>query len=367
MNTKSAYKISVLSALIIAVMACFTACTKGDSDGSPSVRPGDPKSSGINPDSAANGTLVTVTGTGLGDMRSIVFEKENVPAPFYSTLNTETSILFRIPDTAFGGEQNVIFTNSQGKQLILPFRVLAYPTVSSVSDYNFTEGTQITLTGTNLADVETVILTGTTNQATIVSKEKNTLVITMPATTSSIATLDITNATGKMTTTQEFVNIPQNFIAFDDDWGQAAAYGGSVQSWSFGCSAYGYDGMVKTGTKSLRVDYVDGGLSLFLGCNWGTPNLAFTDYYTAKYITFWARGEGSDVNITIVPDNPWPGNDMWGGPAATGSKTITINKDVWTYYKIPSSFINGGYSRLNFKIEGTTDKTVYYDNILLVK
>ena len=249
----------------------------------------------------------------------------------------------------------------------MSFRVLAYPTVSAASDYNFKEGTQITLTGTNLSDVVSVTLTGTTDQATILSAEKNTLVITMPASNFARATLDIVNATGKMTTTQEFVNIPKSFIAFDDDWGQAAAYGGTVQSWSWGCSAYGYDGMIQSGTKSLRVDYQDGGLSLFLGCNWSTPNLAFTDFFAPKYLSFWARGEGSDVNITIVPDNPWPGNNMWGGPAATGSKTITINKDVWTYYKIPTNFISGGYSRLDFKIEGSTDKTVYYDNILLVK
>lgn len=357
----------MLPLLALLAAMCFNACTKGDNDGSPASPPGNPQSSGISPDSAANGGMVTVTGTGLGDMRSIVFEKENVSALFYSTLNTETTIIFRVPDTAYGGEQNVIFTNSQGKQLVLPFRVLAYPTVSVVSDYDFKEGTQITLTGTNLSDVETVTLTGTTDQATIVSKEKNKLVITMPASNTSKATLDIINSTGKMTTTQEFVNVPKNFVAFDDDWGQAAAYGGTVQSWSFGCSAYSYDGMVKTGAKSLRVDYVDGGLSLFLGCNWATPNLAFTNFYTPKYITFWARGEASDVNITIVPDNPWPGNDMWGGPVATGSKTITVNKDVWTYFKIPANFITGGYSRLNFKIEGSTDKTVYYDNILLVK
>lgn len=353
-----------LLVLLVTTAVFVNSCTKGESDGSPSAPPGNPQSSGISPDSASNGALVTVTGTGLGDMRSIVFDKENVSAPFYSTLNTETTLLFRVPDTAYGGEQNVIFTNSQGKQLTLPFRVLAYPTVSSATVYDFVEGTEITLTGTNLADVEKVTITGTTDEAEIIAQDKKMLTIKMPATTVSKGTLDITNVTGKMSTTQEFVYVPNNFVAFDDDWGQAAAYGGTVQSWSWGCSAYSYADLKKIGGKSLRVDYTDGGLSLFLGSDWGSPVLkGFSDFYKAKYITFWARGEAADVNITIVPDNPWPTS----GPQGSGSYTFTATKDVWTYYKIPASFISGGYSRLNFKIEGTTGKTVYYDNILLVK
>lgn len=364
MKTRLVYNTKLLPVLILITVVCFNACTKGDNDGSPSVRPGDPKSAGISPDSAANGAMLTITGTGLGDMRSIVFEKENVPAPFYSTLNTETAVIFRVPDTAYGGEQNVILTNSEGKKLVLPFRVLAYPTVSSASLYDFVEGTEITLTGTNLLDVEKVIITGTTDEAEIISTDRKLLTVKMPATTLSKGTLDIINATGKLTTTQEFIYIPNNFVAFDDDWGHAAAYGGDVQSWSWGCSAYPYADLKKAGDKSLRVDYTDGGLSLFLGSDWGDPVLkGFSDYFNARFITFWTRGEGSDVNITIVPDGPWP----TGSPQGSGSYTFTATKDVWTYYKIPASFIKGGYSRLNFIIEGTTDKTVYYDNILMVK
>lgn len=348
--------------LLLSTLLYFS-CTKGDSDGSWVAPAGTPQSAGFTPDSAANGELITLVGTGLGDIRSIVFATENVPAPFYSTLNTETTIIFRVPDTAYGGEQNVTFTNSLGKQLVLPFRVLAYPTVSSASLYEFKENTELTLTGTNLLDVEKVVISGTTDEAEIVAQTSKTLTIKMPATNVIKATLNITNVTGTAVTTQEFVYIPNNFVAFDDDWGQAAAYGGTVQSWSWGCDASPFADVKKDGEKSLRVKYADGGLSLFLGSDWGDPLKGFTDYFAAKFITFWARGDGADVNITIVPDGPWPASS----PQGSGSHTFTVSKDVWTYYKIPTSFITGGYSRLNFKIEGTTDKTVYYDNILLVK
>lgn len=352
--------------LLLLSAVLYVSCTKGDSDGSWVAPAGNPVSAGFSPDSAANGELVTLKGTGLGDIRSIVFDKENVAASFYSTLNTETTIIFRVPDTAYGGEQKVIVTNSTGKQLILPFRVLAYPTVSSSSLYEFKEDTEITLTGTNLLDVEKVVLTGTTDEAEIIDQTSKSLTIKMPASNVVRTTLDITNATGKLVTSQEFIYIPNNFVAFDDDWGQAAAYGGTVQSWSWGCNPYPFADLKKDGEKSLRVDYTgdDGGLSLFLGADWGDPVLqGFSDYFKARHITFWARGDAADVNITIVPDGPWP----TGSAQGSGSHTFTVLKDVWTYYKIPMSFITGGYSRLNFKIEGASDKTVYFDNILLVK
>src|SRR6185312_9672704 len=101
----------------------------------------------------------------------IVFDKNSAPSGFYSTLNTDKAILFRVPDTAAGGNQQIVLTNSAGKSLSIPFKVLAYPSVTSVTNYNFTEGTEITLTGLNLADVTSIVLSGTTDEVDIVSAE----------------------------------------------------------------------------------------------------------------------------------------------------------------------------------------------------
>src|SRR5258706_14925447 len=123
---------NTIALLAIAVIAIFSSCKK-DSDGSPDYKAGTPATSiGIKPDSGSGGAVLTLTGTGLGQMRSIVFDNKNVPAPFQSTLNTEENIIFRVPDTAYGGPQNIIFTNVDGKVLKVPFRVLAYPVVSTV-------------------------------------------------------------------------------------------------------------------------------------------------------------------------------------------------------------------------------------------
>ncbi len=130
-------------------------------------------------------------------------------------------------------------------------------------------------------------------------------------------------------------------------------------SWSYGCNVSESTTEFKTGTKSLKVDYVDGGLSLFLGSDTWSDGHWFTDFYSPTYITFWAKGGGKDVSILIKGDAP--------PNAPTDTKIVSIPADVWTYFKIPSNFINGTYGRLNFIISGTTGRTVYFDDILYVK
>ena len=366
------YKFLLIGCIAASLVLGLHACKK-DGDGSPDIKAGDPVAGDLTPSTAAGGTVLTLTGSGLGDIRKIIFDKDSVPAPFYTTLNTESAIVFRVPDTVSGGPQNIVFINSAGKTLSVPFTGLAFPNIMNVSDYNFAAGTKIELTGVNLEEVNKVIIAGTTDAATIVSKSKKKLVITMPATTVNRAKLEVTNSTGTTVTSQEFVYKPNQFIVFDDDWGKAAAYGGDVQSWSFDCSAYKSTAITsKAGTAVLQADYTKGGgaLSAFLGCNWDAANnLTFSQFFKTTYVTFWAYAEGGDINITLVPDNPWAGADMWGAPTGSGSKTVTVVKGKWTYFKIPADFLVGNYSRLNFKLEGTGDmkKTIYFDDIIMVK
>lgn len=353
-----------LTTAFFAGLLIFSACKKEKGMDNPSANQ-------IEPGQGAGGEVLTLTGSDLASIQSIVFEKDNVPALFNPTLNTENAIIFRVPDTATGGQQNIIFTNTNGKQLLVPFNVLAYPNITDVSDYNFEAGTTLELIGVNLEEVNKVVINGTTDAATIVSKSKKKLVITMPSTSVARAKLAVSNSTGTTITTQEFVYKPNNFIVFDDDWGKAAAYGGDVQSWSFDCNAYKSTAKVKAGKAALQADYTKGGggLSPFLGCNWAANNSTFSQFYKAAFLTFWAYTEGADVNITIVPDNPWSGTDMWGTPTASGSKTVTVVKGKWTYFKIPADFITGEYSRLDLKIDGTgaLTKTVFFDDMLMVK
>lgn len=362
MKKFSVNKIFTLFLLIAALSVTFQACKK-DSDGSPGVGPGNMQSSGIAPGEGAGGEVLTLNGSGLGDIRSIVFDKGNVPAIVTSTLNTESALIFRVPDTANGGTQNIIFTNSAGKTLSIPFNVIAMPAVTEVSNYNFTTGSQITLTGNNLNDVTSVVLDGSSTAATIVSQTRKKLVISMPQTTLSKAKLKVTNATGTIVTNQEFFSIPNNFILFADDWG-TGAYNSGVQSWSFDCDVSTSTTEVRSGTTSLKTKYKEnGGLSLFLGSDWGDPMKVFTDWLpNSKYITFWAKAVDSEAKLEIITDSP-----PWDGTySGKGKIEVTVPKDVWTYFKVQNG-LTGKYGRVNIILRGSTDKVVYFDDLMFLK
>ncbi|MBO9202712.1 MULTISPECIES: IPT/TIG domain-containing protein [Niastella] len=360
------YKFPVICFIAATVVVTLYACKK-DKDGSPDTKAGNPVATSLTPSTAAGGTLLTLTGTGLGQMQKIVFDRDSVPAPFYSTLNTESAVVFRVPDTISGGPQNIVLTNSDGKTLLVPFTGLAYPKVLEVSDYGFAAGTNLELTGVNLEDVNKVVIEGTTDAATIVSKSKKKLVIAMPATSIVRAKLAVSNPTGTTITTHEFVYKPNNFIIFDDDFGTAAAYGGNIQSWSWDCNPVKSTSIKSRGGAAvMQAEYTkaNGGLSLFLGCNWKDPNSTFNMFFPATFLTFWAYTEGDDAKINIMPDGPWSGPNK--AATASGKLSITVPKGKWTYFRLPVDFIKGDYSRLNLQIDGGP-KTVYFDEMLMVK
>jgi len=344
---------------ILTMVIFFSACEK-DKDGTPDIKPGNMASGTVSPAEAGGGELLTLSGSGIGDIRTIVFEKNNVPAPFTPTLNTESHLIFHVPDTAYGGAQNIIFTNSAGKSLSVAFNVLAFASVSDVSNYNFTEGVEITLTGNNLEDVSQVVFTGTTEEITIVSKSRKELVIKMPATQIARSTLDITNSTGKTTTTQEFVNLDKALQIFTDGYGP-----------DFGDNSWG-DGAVisttefKSGTKSVSKTYAKGNWHLFGFTNSGS-GIANDPAY--KYFSFWVKGAAIDHILYITGDKR-----AGGFGNSDQSAPVNVPANVWTYYKIPLSSLNlwatgSPFNQIGFWIKGpdNQDEKFYLDDVILVK
>jgi hypothetical protein len=353
-NTSLLY-IFIVTALVLALPSC-----KKDRDGSPDVKAGNLVAENLTPSTASGGTVLTLTGSGLGDIRRIVFDKDSVPASFYTTLNTESAIVFRVPDTVSGGPQNIVFTNSAGKTLLVPFTGLAFPAVTSVSNYDFVANTQLTLTGNNLETVSKVVLNGTTNEATIVSKSKKQLVIKMPATTIARAALNITNVTGILTTTQEFVNLDQAYRVFTDD------YGTGFENGSWGDAAFISTAEFKTGAKAIGKNYQKGNWHLIGLANWGA-GVALDPAY--KYLTVWVKGASRDYSLYIMSDKITGGYGNF-----IDANKINVPANVWTYFKIPLSTLNlwatgSPFNQLGFRIQGpdAQDEIFYFDDVLLVK
>ncbi len=328
-----------LFACIFLALIFLSSCSKDDGASVPQVND-------LAPDSASGGSVLTLTGTGLSDIRTIIFEKDSIPASFNPVFNTDHALIFRVPDTAFGGKQKITFTNKYGRSVSVPFNVVALPTVSEASIYEFAAGTEITLKGNNLETVSKVTIHGTSDEATIVSQDHRTLVLEMPSTSVSRASLDITNASGDITTKQEFINVDQAFQIFTE------GFGTGVDDWSWSTTSVSSDYSI-LGQKSLKSVY---------GVSWQAVSLNFdtpVDASQYTYLTFWVKGGSEDNQIDVKsPDG--------GSP-----ETITVPANEWSYFKFKTSgFITGfQMERLSFQMHGPDDgeQTLYFDDILLVK
>lgn len=356
---KTIYNKLLLPALVVLGLGiAFSSCKK-DSDGRPENSPGSMSVSMIDPGFAAGGEVLILKGSGLGDIRSVVFDKNDVPATIMATLNTETSLVFRVPDTAFGGDQNIVFTNSAGKTASVPFKVIALPTVTGVSIPNvpsamfsegsiptdFAPGSTITLIGNNLDDVSKVVLEGTTDEATIVSQTRKEMVITMPQTNAVRGKLNLTNLSGSRVTDFEFVNVEKTIPFFIEEWATG------VESWGWGGEFKSSADVSVTGAKSLKAALDPGG-------SWGALSMhsnAGAQLSGNSYISFWIKGADVEKKFKYMIN--------WGT-----EKTLVIPPNKWTYFKFPIATNYGGVQKvydLIFQIhEG--GKTIYFDNIMIV-
>ena len=355
---KNIYKLLIVLFAFIAGASVITSCTKENP--APAAASSNPKFDKIDPGTAKGGEVLTLTGSGLGEIQSVVFEKGNVPAPFNTVFNTDQALIFRVPDTANGGDQNIIITNKIGKQIMVPFNVIALPIVSSASNYNFTSGTQITLIGNNLNDVASVKFVGSNENITIVSQTKKEMVVKMP-TNSAVAgaALVVTNSTGPTTTTQVFENLDKAYKIFTDNYG---ADGWANNSWG---PATISTTVSKSGTASFAATYAKGNWSADGFSNWYPGFTASPNY---KFLSFWIKGGSQDYTLYLTGDKR---ATSYGN--SDRSTPIVVPANVWTYYKIPLATLGlwstGNTSnQLGFWIEGPNDQdeTFYFDDVIVV-
>jgi len=233
-----------------------------------------------------------------------------------------------------------------------------------VSEYNFTKGTVITLTGNNLDDVTAVAVAdsvkGISDAATIISKDKKQLVVEMPATSLTRGTLSITNGTGRIRTQQEFVNMDKAYKIFTD------TFGTGFENASWGDAATVSTKEKKDGSASLTKTYQKGNWHLAGLSNWSQA-IAYSPEYT--YITGWIKGASAVYTLYEASD---------AGKAGFGdfvdANRINVKAGVWNYFKIKLSDMDfwlpgKKLTQVGFRIQGPDkqDETFYFDDILLVK
>ena len=331
--------------LIIASAVAITSCKKDVNV--------TPKIDDITPGSGAGNALITVTGSGLQNIKSAVLDLGNVPIALNSNFNTSTAILLRVPVNANVGPQHIVFTNTSGFQYSLAFTVLSVPSITSAIPLEWQEGSEITLMGNYFDKVYHVQIAGTSDTATIISAEAKKLVLKMPASSVSSAKLVVYNDAGSTTTDMTFINMDNSnqLKFFTED------FGSGMQNWSW-CTASNSTAYAVSGTTSLQASYSDGawqGLSF----HYDDPIVA-SDY---SYLAFWIKGGANDQTVDVVADAV-----ISGSPKLT---KVTVPANGWTYFKIPvvGTFDGSSFQRLNFQMEGPSgaNESIYFDDVIFVK
>jgi hypothetical protein len=326
---------------IFAAIIAITSCTKKTTV--------TPTFKTITPDSAAGNAVITLTGSGLKNIQSAVFDLGNVPIAFNPNFNTNEAVLFRVPSSANVGTQHIVFTNADGYQFSIPFTVLAVPSLESVFPTEWEAGNTITIKGNYLQTANHVVLVGSSDTATIISATSTELVIQMPASSVPSAKLTVFNNAGSSTTTFSVINMDQQLKFFTED------YGPGMQDWSWDNSSKTTDFAV-SGTKALKEVFSAGGYQGQSFHNDNVMNLA--DYQS---LSLWIKGGSVDNTIKVFPDAVVSGSG--------GSTNISVPASIWTHITVPMSLFSGTTcQRFDFQITGpSADQTLYFDNVILVK
>ena len=145
-----------------------------------------PTVSSISPSNGplGGGTVVTITGTGFLGVTAVDFG--TTPATSFTVVSA-TSIIAVSPPSATGMVVDVTVTTPGGTSPASAadqFAYLGVPTISLISPNSgpSTGGTEVTITGTNLADV-TAVNFGTAAATTLISDSATQIVVLSPAST----------------------------------------------------------------------------------------------------------------------------------------------------------------------------------------
>jgi len=308
------------------------------------------------PDSVSAGGIVILEGSDLAEVKSIIFEAGNIPAAFNPVLNNPNAILFRVPDTAWGGPTNIIITNSAGKQFVHPLVVVTPAVVTAVSLSDYVAGSQITLIGGNLQDVSEVALVDMEGEpigqtAEIVSQSKKEMVIAMPASADPRVKLRITNSSSTVVTAMYFVNIDNVTQIFTDN------YGTKMENWSWGGTKHAITTEQKVmGTSSIRVD--------FTAANKGDAvrivNQGQIPFGELENVSFWIKGAdvAMDYSFTLQKS----------ASESVEPQTFTVPANEWKYVTFPLQIWRAkGMTQawsLVLQLQSTPGKVTYLDNIV---
>ena len=325
-----------------------------------------------------------IHGSSLGSTTSITFN--GVVSYFNRALISDNTLLVSIPlavpTTGAAATNKLVVTTLHGSATFSFTTLSPPPTISTVSDYDFWTGSQITITGVGFAAVTSVGLTGSSATATIVNATDSQITLQFPAATVTEANLVFSYSSGGKTatsTTKEVFNDLDNAYvifgknSFQNAWSDNSWTGPSGVSTSASHS----------GSASAQASYPAGGWKVEGWANY-YPSLPYDASY--KFLSFWVKGGTADHKLVLVGDKMVGGYGQVQNANAYAAQLVDVPPGVWTFVKIPLTPPSTPFSKsstlLNFWATGTpsqqlgfflqgmsgdVDETMFFDEVAFIK
>ena len=312
-----------------------------------------PMATAISPNPVKHNSNLTITGTDLDLVKEVRFAGASKAATTFVS-QTPTQLVVRVDSATVKGKVTLVAASGVQTMSTADLDVVM-PTIATMPTSPVAIGSNITITGTNLDVVKSISFVGAPTPNTVstfVSQSATQIVVTVPANTvTGKITLNVLNTGQTVKSTGDLSiagsSVPP-IIIYDD--AITTAWNGWIGGGWGGTKDLDNTSPVRSGTKSVKIDYTSGGYGVPLQL--GGANISLAGYASVKVSIYGGTGSsGKSVNIGFNEND---------------GKTVQIVEGQWTDFTIPLSEISsvGTLTHLyikNYSASGAF--TIYVDNL----
>ena len=296
---------------------------------------GPPTVDTFGPDFGPSETLITVEGNNFTDLLAINFN-DGVAADFNPSFGTSSALLFRVPENAPLGENQITITTETG-ETSFPFRVtLDAPQVADFNPKSANEGEMVYIIGENFFEPLTVLFADSI-AGNIIYSDPDSLVVEVPAGVER-GRLKV-KANGGSSLTGEFFFSTTDILVNDFDGNGTRA---ETEKWLF----YGnINENANNAVVNSNPDPLDGNFLKVSGTDPGSIWIGGTESHSNDPQVFEVFDIKSDINNTFVDlDIHNNGFDKThviivlaerNGSPNDFSETIEVDWDGWEHVSLP--------------------------------